>query len=206
MNFYAHAVAASWTSIDPAFVLGAMLPDFATMARIRLPEVHLGALADGVSFHHTSDRAFHRLRRFRDEEAWTLAHLLTAGLRRGPARGIAHVGVELSLDGALVQSSDVHNVYVGAIAHAHHCRIEWEDEASAERFAQLARRLGDFGVPRGYRDPSTVADRLVRILRPRPLLRLSDEETPILHSALPVVHERVHAASESIMSDLRREL
>lgn len=206
MNFYAHLVTASWQSDAPVFGLGAMLPDFATMACVRLPEVAPGLLARGIAFHHAGDREFHRLRRFREHESWTLKHLLGRGLRRGPARGVAHVGVELSLDGALVALSDAHELYLGAISSAREADIAWGDQESALRFATLISRLAEIGIPSGYADPQVVADRLIRIMQPRPLLRLSDEETPILRESMSVVHKRVDEASGIIMSELRSAL
>lgn len=206
MNFYAHLVTASWRSSDPVFGLGAMLPDFATMARVRLPEVAPGGLAHGIAFHHAGDREFHRLRLFREQESWTLEHLLERGLRRGPAKGVAHVGVELSLDGALVAVSDAHELYLGAIAAAGEADIDWGDQESASRFGTLVSRLAELGVPSGYADPQVVADRLIRIMEPRSLLRLSDEEAPILRESMPAVHKRVDKASARIMSELRSAL
>ncbi len=183
-----------------------MLPDFATMARVKLPEVDAGALADGINFHHESDRVFHRLERFREHESWTLEHLLGKGLRRGPARGVAHVGVELCLDGALVADSKLQRQYDSAIETASSLTLSWADQDEAGRFSLLIRRLAEFGAPIGYSDPQIVSDRLVRILEPRPLLRLHDEEAPILREALPEVHERVCQSADELMDDLRRQL
>ena len=36
MNFFGHALAASWRSREPGFALGSMLPDFASMCGMRL--------------------------------------------------------------------------------------------------------------------------------------------------------------------------
>tara|TARA_R110002096_G_scaffold435826_2_gene663503 strand:- start:16142 stop:16705 length:564 start_codon:yes stop_codon:yes gene_type:complete len=184
-----------------------MLPDFAGMAGIRLPKaVASGALADGIAFHHESDRVFHRLRRFREQESWTLTHMLERGLRRGPARGIAHVGVELSIDGALVTSNDSHALYLGAVNAARTLDLPWESAESEVRFRKLASRLFEFGIPKGYADPQVVADRLVRIMQPRPLLRLTEDEAPILHDAMPSVHLRVGEETAAIMMDMRAQL
>lgn len=63
MNFIGHAQVALWTSSSPAFVLGAMLPDFASMAGTRLAaRLHSSdepELAAGVSLHHLTDEVFH---------------------------------------------------------------------------------------------------------------------------------------------------
>lgn len=199
MNFYAHLVAASWRSGDPAFALGAMLPDFATMANVQLPPVCPGALADGIAFHHHSDKIFHEHPHFRSLESWTFRTMREGGLRRGPAKGVAHVGVELSLDGALVTSSDAHQLYEAAIVEAQSKRIPWQSGESETRFSTLIERLFELGVPMDYSDPKIVAERLVRIMKPRPLLRLSDAEIPILYDVIGSVHKKVGINAQALM-------
>lgn len=202
MNFYAHLVTASWHSDDPAFALGAMLPDFATMANVRLPALGPGALADGVAFHHHSDKIFHEHPRFRSLESWTFRTMRDGGLRRGPARGVAHVGVELSLDGALVTSSEAHQLYEAAIAEAQNHRLRWESGESEARFTTLIERLIQIGVPMDYSKPTIVAERLVRIMKPRPLLRLSETDIPILYDVIGEVHKKVGSCAQALMLEM----
>lgn len=183
-----------------------MLPDFASMIRMRLPDVQDTQIAEGVEFHHHTDRVFHRLKRFRNQESWTLEHMLEHGLRRGPARGVAHVGVELSLDGALVASPAGHDLYRSALQIARDLELDWEGPESAGRFSTLIDRLSSFDVPDGYRDPVIVAERLVRIMEPRPLLRLSEHEAEILRNAIVDVHARVDDESSLLMTELKERL
>lgn len=204
MNFYAHLVAASWQSEDPAFALGAMLPDFANMASFRLQPEQPESTAEGVAFHHHSDKAFHSLALFREQEKWTLQHLLDAGLRRGPARGVAHVGVELCLDGALIGQADT--LYLAALEAALVAPLTWESPSDGDSFRRLIARLREIGVPHGYRDPDVVSRRLVQIFAPRPLLALQEEEAPVLERAMPAVHDRVNGVSGRVMSSLRSKL
>lgn len=201
MNFYAHLVAASWHKCDSDFALGTMLPDFASMAGLRLGPEQPAPIAQGVHFHHECDRVFHALEGFRNHERWTLQHMRSAGLRRGPARGVAHVGVELCLDGALVGEADA--LYLRALEAADKVEISWRVPTEAERFSRLITRLRQVGVPCGYQDPVVVTQRLLRILTPRPLLALTDDEATLLRSAMPAVHERVCADASSIMGALR---
>jgi hypothetical protein len=185
LSFYAHLVAASW-------------------AGLRLGSVQMDSIAQGVEFHHHCDRHFHRLEAFRSHEGWTLQHMLSAGLRRGPARGVAHVGVELCLDGALIGEAD--SLYLRALEEASELEPQWQEPADAHRFRRLIERLREIGVPRGYQDPNVVTQRLLRILTPRPLLALADEEPARLQSAMPEVHSRVSADADSIMSALRTKI
>jgi hypothetical protein len=201
LNYYAHLVAASWQNDDLEFGLGAMLPDFANMAKLRPIAEQRGSVGGGVEFHHHSDKVFHRLEGFRDLERWTLKHLLDRGLRRGPSRGVAHVGVELCLDGALVGRAD--QAYLGALACAADAHMQWSAPEHAGSFATLIERLSEIGIPHGYGDPEVLCYRLGRIFEPRPLLALNEADTAILSEAMPGIQARVHGASDSIMAALR---
>src|SRR4029077_18435286 len=105
VNFFGHAVAARLVDDDPAFVLGAMAPDLLPLC---------GAVADGETSprvgagqaHHRSvDAIFHSSPAFPALQAWARRALRGLGLPRGPARGAAHVGIELFLDGALARET-----------------------------------------------------------------------------------------------------
>jgi hypothetical protein len=181
-----------------------MLPDFASMAGFRLAPGQPEPISQGIAFHHHSDKAFHGLKSFRDLESWTLQQLTEAGFRRGPARGVAHVGVELCLDGSLIGQADA--MYLSALESATSSVLQWKKPEDASAFDRLVARLLEIGTPRGYQDPSVVCRRLVQILGPRPLLALDERETPLLHEAMPAVHKRVEDNSALIMSSLRSEL
>ncbi len=183
-----------------------MLPDFASMIGVRLPGQKHERLSSGIEFHHRSDKIFHQLSGFREHEQWTLQHMLEAGLRRGPARGVAHVGVELSLDGALVGDRTADALYLRAIELALSDPPSFSERADAARFEGLATRLHALGLPTGYRDQQTVAERLIRILQPRPLLRLQAHEEALLLTAVGPMHDRVAADAAEIMSSLARAL
>ncbi len=197
-------MAASWQSEDLDFALGAMLPDFGNMASFRLKAEQPESIAKGVAFHHHSDKIFHGLKSFREHERWTLKHLLAIGLRRGPARGVAHVGVELCLDGALIGQAD--DLYLGVLDAALDAPLRWDSPTQSEAFSSLITRLREIGVPHGYSDPSIVSKRLIQIFGTRPLLALNEEEMPLLEDAMPAVHKRVADSSETVMSGLRAGL
>jgi len=50
MNFFGHTVLAVRRGGDPSFVLGAMLPDFATMIRARPPRPEHTGIGAGMQF------------------------------------------------------------------------------------------------------------------------------------------------------------
>ena len=59
MNWYAHAVLAERVSRDPHCLLGAMLPDFAAAAGLRVAPPPDGPVARGLRLHVLADAAFH---------------------------------------------------------------------------------------------------------------------------------------------------
>ncbi len=203
MNFVGHSLIARRTSDDPAFVLGAMLPDFASMSGTRLAQHDHAALAAGIADHHRTDAAFHATPTFvalcRDEGA----ALDAAGLPWGAARAVAHVGTELVLDGLFLQEPGVERGYVDAIE-----AIEWLRPAlrfhsdGLGRFLELYGRLARYGPPHGYRDPLFVRDRLVQILERRPRLALGEAGAERLSAFMPGMAARVIRAAPSILAEL----
>lgn len=191
MNVLGHAyVAERARPGDDAYTLGAVLPDLASIAGVRLvlgagtsaPAVS-SAIAEGVACHHAADATFHSLASFRTGVAAMRRELLDAGLPTGPARAVAHVGYELLLDGTLVGTATEH-AYRRALAHAAGAA---EAIAPAHRVGWLAfvDRIGaSRRAPIRYDDVEWVADRLVAILRHRPRLRLDAAHVPAVARVL----------------------
>lgn len=204
MNFVGHVVAAQWQSTSPAFGFGAMLPDFATMCQARLVPPRDPAVAAGVAHHHRTDAAFHRLPQFLALYKEATRRLGRAGLARGPARGAAHVVVELALDGELVRHEAWAEAYLEALAHGHPSQAGQTLELAG--WPLLHERLSARGVPHGYRDPTTVARIVAHILADRPLLALGGGDEARLRGELPRIQERVAAEAEAIMRALASRL
>src|SRR6266498_2858621 len=101
MNFFGHAAAAVQVDDDPAFVLGAMAPDLLPLCGA-VPERETSPKVTAGGAHHLAvDARFHASPAFTEAQVWASRELMRAGLPRGGARGAAHVGIELFLDGAL---------------------------------------------------------------------------------------------------------
>jgi len=83
MNYFGHTVLAVRYGGDRAFVLGAMLPDFAAMIRARPPRVDHVDIDSGMRFHWRTDESSTgpRLRQL-TRQAWT-------GYRRGASGAAA---------------------------------------------------------------------------------------------------------------------
>lgn len=206
MNFFGHATVACWQRREPAFVLGAMLPDFASMSRTRVAAVEHPEAAAGVALHHRTDAAFHRCEAFRVLYRDGVEALRARGLARGAAWGAAHVGIELALDGALVDDRDVGAVYVDALEAARHVPIRWRDERGAARWQRIHERLAERGVPHDYRDPEIVAQRVGLVLSHRPNLALADGEQAIVARWLRDAAPSIAAAAPMMLDDVRAAL
>lgn len=212
MNFFSHAVVAAARSDDPRWILGSMLPDFVSMAGLRLESVHGDVpLERGVAFHHTSDDAFHGAPIFIDMMEHAREELELDGLDSGPAMAIGHVGVELLLDGWLVEQRGVTAGYRAAIEEAAHVDVllrfvGLEVQQGSARWREMAERLANAPVPQRYTEPGFVADRLVRILSGRPRLAVPFGREPLVHAwahrAAPEVSRRAPALFEQVESRL----
>ena len=91
MNYFGHTVLAVRRGGDRAFVLGAMLPDFATMIRARPPRTAHADIDSGMQFHRRTDDVFHRSAVFRQLTQEAVVWLSARGVRSGSALAVAHV-------------------------------------------------------------------------------------------------------------------
>jgi hypothetical protein len=208
VNFFAHALVASWRSPSPAFALGAMLPDLAGMVGARTPPVEHAELAAGIDLHHATDRAFHRLPVFVAATGAIQRQLISRGLARGPAAGAAHVAFELCLDGALIDEPHAVPHYLAALEIARGelaAAIPWPPAAAA-RWPVLLDRLADSAPPERYRDLELVCDRVARVLASRPRLAMAAGDDLLLRREMADIAARATSAAPGILAALRAEL
>ena len=194
MNFFAHAYLAAERSTDAAFVLGAMLPDLCAFAGSRLGVTPSAALGDGVRFHRATDALFHANGAFNARCAQLADALQARGVRRGPARGVAHVAHELLLDGWLAHEAGVPALYRRALGEAARLLGNSDlDPSASDGVAEVCARLHAAPVPEAYADAAFVCARVERALASRPYLALAASELIAVASALR------DAASESAL-------
>ncbi len=204
MNFFAHLVVARRVRREPGFLLGAMLPDFATMSGARLGAIAHPEIAAGVAEHHRTDEAFHAIDSFVSICRETGVRLEAAGLSWGAARAVAHVGTELFLDGELTHDDERAALdYVSAIAAASPAalgaHVVMKDDAGTERFRRLQLRLAEHGTPHRYREPAFVREVLVRILEARPRLAIAVDRHEVLLTELEVLRARVVSSRDALL-------
>lgn len=209
MNFFSHAAIAQTYSSEPLFVFGSMLPDFVSMVRARKPLVREHTLEAGVRFHHATDAAFHELPVFRELCAWSLAELSASGVPRGPARGIAHVGIELLLDVHLSQNEASRAAYLQALAAGGDAgargELEFQSSADAERFSELGRALRARGASSDV-SATLVLSRLRSTLARRPRLAIPAADEPRVLEWVEIASARVVASAEHLLDELHAEL
>lgn len=206
MNFIGHATVALWRSAEPAYVLGSMLPDFASMAGTRLVRAELpdDALGHGIALHHRTDDAFHGHPWFTALVQDTLDALAAAGVPRGAARAVGHVGVEMLIDGELLRRAAVADAYTAALAAE--AAPAFVDAAGAQRWHALRARLLAHGPPYDYRDPERVLLRLTHVLARRPRLALDAPARDRVRAALPGLQARVIDGLDPLLAQLRARL
>jgi hypothetical protein len=207
VNFIGHAQVALWTSTDPAYVLGSMLPDFFGMAGLRIARIgEESSLGRGIALHHRTDDIFHASDAFVSLTQLTMDALIREGLPRGPARAVGHVGIELLIDGEILHTAEVADAYSVAIAHSELARGLLPGIPERQRWMAFEQRLRAHGVPYDYRNTDAVAGRLVQIFAERPRLALSAESERIVRSVLPRVQHRVRERMTELMSEIRNAL
>lgn len=200
MNVLGHTyVALAVGNASPEHVLGAVLPDLAPMAGVRVRRNELdGDLAEGVRCHLRTDAAFHAHRDFRAGSRALREALTGRDVAQGPARAIGHAGWELLLDGSLVGT---------VVEQAFHRAMAVGERALAAMTAEDRTRwlafLGRAGqVPRlAYDDPVWVAERLHTMLARRPRLRLPHAQVATVADELARHTGSVVASGPRVLSD-----
>jgi acyl carrier protein phosphodiesterase len=200
VNFFGHAAAAQLVDDDPAFMLGAMAPDLLPLCGAVAERETSPKVAAGGAHHVAVDAQFHANPAFTAMQAWAARELIHAGVARGPARGAAHVGIELFLDGALAGEGRARAAYARSLADADttDTPFVWRDEPSRARWGLLVERLRGGAIPERYRDCDFVADRLIGALARRPRLALGADEATVLRRFLPALATRVAAEARGL--------
>ncbi len=183
-------------------VLGAMLPDFATMCRGGIAATADVDVTRGIALHHATDSAFHQLPVVVGLMRELDARLAHGGCARGPRRAVAHIGVELLLDGILVDDATYRAAYLTGLGHDE-TTTRWRGPDEVDRFNLLVQRLRGYGVPDDLKRADAIAQRLARILAHRPLLAPSTADLVAIRVALADHQARVEVATDTVMRALR---
>ena len=196
---------------DLPYLVGAALPDVAAMGRFRLTSRSGDrGVQDGVTLHHRTDDEFHRHPWFRENSKVVTTELNRLGLGRGAARAVGHVGVELLLDGFLLDETDGLGTTVsramGAMADP---TLELSGLVADDRrpdWSHHLRRTADWPLPSDYRDPAAVAYRLQRILTRRPRLGFGPDKIPMVEVVLAERQQQLESGAPALLDDLKRQV
>ena len=188
-------------------LVGAALPDVAAMGRFRLfHPAEDPTVRSGIALHHRTDDAFHGHQWFRNHSHAVTAGLAALGLPRGAARACGHVGVELLLDGFLLDSSsELVSTTDRAMGSVTRPELGIGDMVEADRRADWQhhlRRTAGWPVPTDYRDPTAVAERLRRILDRRPRLRFDTAQTSQVADVLATQQPVLEKGIDGLLADL----
>lgn len=209
MNFFAHVHLALRRRDDAAWLVGSMAPDLASMGRLRLGR---GAadpdLAEGIAFHHRTDDAFHGAPRFVELMRRSREDLRARGVGPGAALAIGHVGVELLLDGHLAEAHGVPFSFRDALEGAGELgpALELRGEGGEARWREVCSRLAAAPVPERYVEPGFVAERLIRILAPRPRLRVDPARRSDVEAWAAAFLPEVTAEAEALLEEVEARL
>ncbi|MEA3019021.1 MAG: hypothetical protein QOI47_545 [Actinomycetota bacterium] len=192
VNFVAHAVVAAREGGRPPYAFGAMVPDlraFTDRAEIVAPPVDAGDVEAGERSHHRIDSAFHANGQFR---SWTAVIAIELGNERA-ARAAAHVAVELTIDGVLLDTER---------AGAFYDALAWADASLDGPWHALVSRLRSDDLVRAYCTPEGVARRTVGAIGRRPRLRRHALDEGALAVAVGHVRPRIAAELDELLAAL----
>lgn len=216
MNFFGHAALAAshFTEQDPPLYglllptvcVGAMLPDFIGMLRLGRPTIHDAALATGVAFHHGTDEVFHELTSFHRLSRQAFAWLSDHDMPRGPARAVAHIGIEMLLDEVMAAEEAARDAYRAALRVPLAPLLSFPTPTDAERLAALQEALLTRAVDYTQPTPELVAERIRRTLAGRPRLATDDGGQALLGTWVRLTRPLVLAEAPEVLATLRARL
>ncbi|HET9542692.1 MAG TPA: hypothetical protein VFP02_06405 [Acidimicrobiales bacterium] len=204
MNFVSHMVVAQQATPEATtpLLLGAAAPDLARMARLPVATAGPPGFTAGVATHHRTDAVFHGLDWFRATNRRLVRGLSDRGVRRGPARGAAHVLIELLLDGAVLARAE----HAATFARPWAALAEPDDDALAmvadedrSQWVEFLGLLTDRLEPVSYGDPRYAADRTAGTLARRPRLAMNNDERAVLRGLADDVHEPITRDADDVL-------
>lgn len=193
---------------DSGYLIGSALPDVASMGRFRLTEPPASQSVEaGIALHHRTDDAFHGHQWFRRHSQAVTRQLEHAGLVRGAAMACGHVGVELLLDGHLLdENPELRNSVQAAMTSIVKAEHGLADVVVADRRQDWQVHLDRFAnwtLPDDYNSPDAVAERLRRILARRRRLAFPYEQVGLVAEVLRRRQPILESGSQQLIDDLR---
>lgn len=210
VNLVGHVAVALGNRPAPSsdFLVGCMLPDLATIARVRVSRP-TGEVGQGVGYHHECDAVFHELPWFVEHTVRLRDELLAAGVDRGAARASAHAGLEMLLDGAFVDDESVQSRVRGALDTLDDHAESLAGLAAVpdrERWVATVRRIARALDTNGYADPTSITLRLQRMTAGRRRIELRADQSAIVTRVLADAQPDVLVAAPGVVATVRDEV
>jgi hypothetical protein len=190
------------------FLIGCMLPDLAAIVRVRVARA-TGVLGSGVAYHHACDGLFHESAWFRSTNRALRDSLLDAGVDTGPARACSHAGVEMLLDGRLVDQPHVAHgarVTLDALHDRAPTLASLAPEPTRTVWVERVQMIGVTLDPERYRDARFVAERLHRMTAGRRRIELPGDQVDVVAATLQEFQVSVADAAADVVAMVRREV
>jgi len=209
MNLVGHVAVALESGAappSPDFLVGCMLPDLAGIARVRIARP-TGELGAGVAFHHACDEVFHESAWFRAANRALRDALVDAGVDSGPARASSHAGVEMLLDGRLVDDDSVElsaRVALGAVSAGAAALGPLARDDVRGVWVERLQTIGSSLDPARYRDAQFVAERLHRMTQGRRRIELRADQVDTVTIALREFQPGIADAALDVVEEVRQ--
>ncbi|MGD9795806.1 MAG: hypothetical protein AB7V43_20255 [Acidimicrobiia bacterium] len=104
MNFVSHVVICAAQGGDADNLIGAAAPDLVPRASLPYAKQLSSSLSIGIAHHEAIDELFHNDRWFLDYQTMAATSMIDRGVPAGAAHLAGHVGIELLIDGVLLES------------------------------------------------------------------------------------------------------
>lgn len=208
MNFVGHACLARDAKGSGLFVFGAMLPDLAGIVGLAPPARGPEDLLAGLRHHRRVDSAFHGAPLFHELLEDGRSKLRLNGVPKGPRIAATHLGVELLLDGILVERDGIEALVFDALVVGRKALVGLYPPRGPE-LAWMERAIGHVSDGRlldDYAHPRLVARRIERILERRVRCRLDDEHREELGGWLVDLQPRLKLLTDPLLQQTRQRL
>jgi hypothetical protein len=163
-------------------------------------------LAAGVAFHHGTDRVFHELPGFQRLSRQAFTWLSRESMPKGPARAVAHMGIEMLLDEVMADEPAARDAYRAALQVPLAPLLAFATPHDAERLAGLQDALLTRGANQLHPPAALVAERICRSLAGRPRLAVDHAGQGLLVSWIIATRPLVTAEAPEVLATLRARL
>ncbi len=127
-------------------------------------------------------------------------------MRRGTARAVAHIGVEILLDEILSREEQSRRAYLAALSIPLDGALRFDAPADGERFEALRRTLIDRAAAARNASAGEQALRIRRTLQHRPRLSTDDAGQSAIERWITRARPEIEAVAPRLLAEVRERL